>query len=106
MIEEYFYDITLADLRTKLISRKENLKLNYTELSAMTNVSRETLRRFINGNNNINASTFRKLVEWIQLQILPFTTLKCGENTTIFLQEVPHVQHINKYTSQPTEWIK
>lgn len=106
MIEEYFYDITLADLRTKLISRKENLKLNYAELSAMTNVSRETLRRFINGNNSINASTFRKLVEWIQLQILPFTTLKCGENTTIFLQEVPHVQHINKYTSQPTEWIK
>lgn len=106
MIEEYFYDITLADLRTKLISRKENLKLNYAELSAMTNVSRGTLRRFINGNNSINASTFRKLVEWIQLQILPFTTLKCGENTTIFLQEVPHVQHINKYTSQPTEWIK
>lgn len=100
MIEEYFYDITLADLRTKLISRKENLKINYAELSTMTNVSRGTLRRFI------NASTFRKLVEWIQLQILPFTTLKCGENTTIFLQEVPHVQHINKYTSQPTEWIK
>lgn len=106
MEENNLVNMPIQEIREKLIAKKENFKLNYAELSTMTNVSRGTLRRFINGNNSINASTFRKLVEWIQPQILPFTTLKCGENTTIFLQEVPHVQHINKYTSQPTEWIK
>ena len=60
MNEEYFYNITLADLRTKLISRKESLKLTYNELSAMTNVSRGTLIRFISGNNSIQAITTKE----------------------------------------------
>ena len=53
MIEEYFYNITLANLRAKLISRKESLELTYNELSAMTNVSRGTLIRFISAKTGI-----------------------------------------------------
>lgn len=94
MSEEYFYNITLAELRTKLIARKEELKLNYTELSAMINVSRGTLIRFISGNNSIQADTFKKLVEWIHLQIMPITYQKTYKDITIFLQQIPNVQHI------------
>lgn len=101
MSEEYFYNITLAELRTKLIARKEELKLNYTELSAMTNVSRGTLIRFISGNNSIQADTFRKLVEWIHLQIIPITYQKTYKDITIFLQQVPNIQHIT--TKEPTK---
>lgn len=101
MSEEYFYNITLAELRTKLIARKEELKLNYTELSAMTNVSRGTLIRFISGNNSIQADTFKKLVEWIHLQIIPVTYQKTYKDITIFLQQVPNIQHIT--TKEPTK---
>lgn len=101
MIEEYFYNITLAELRTKLIARKEELKLNYTELSAMKNVSRGTLIRFISGNNSIQADTFRKLFEWIHLQIMPITYQKTYKDITIFLQQVPNIQHIT--TKEPTK---
>ena len=101
MNKEYFYNITLADLRTKLISRKEELKLNYTELSAMTNVSRGNLIRFISGNNSIQADTFKKLVEWIHLQVIPVTYQKSYKDITIFLQQVPNIQHIT--TKEPTK---
>lgn len=101
MNEEYFYSITLADLRAKLISRKEDLKLNYNELSALTNVSRGTLIRFISGNNSIQADTFIKLVEWIRLQIIPVTYQKTYKDITIFLQQVPNIQHIT--TKEPTK---
>ena len=101
MNEEYFYNITLANLRAKLISRKEDLKLNYNELSAMTNVSRGTLIRFISGNNSIQADTFKKLVEWIHLQVIPVTYQKTYKDITIFLQQVPNIQHIT--TKEPTK---
>lgn len=101
MSEEYFYNITLAELRTKLIARKEELKLNYTELSAMTNVSRGTLIRFISGNNSIRADTFKKLFEWIHLQVIPVTYQKTYKDITIFLQQVPNIQHIT--TKKPTK---
>ena len=106
MNKEYFYNITLADLRTKLISRKEELKLNYTELSAMTNVSRGTLIRFISGNNSIQADTFKKLVEWIHLQIIPVTYQKNYKDITIFLQQVPNIQHITTKEPPKTGMLK
>jgi len=40
----------------------------------MTNVSRGTLIRFISGNNSIRADTFKKLFEWIHLQVI---TCRC-----------------------------
>ncbi|OYS05783.1 hypothetical protein [Lactobacillus johnsonii] len=101
MIEEYFYNITLADLRAKLISRKESLELAYNELSATTNVSRGTLIRFISGNNSIQADTFRKLFEWIHLQIIPVTYQKTYKDITIFLQQVPNIRHIT--IKEPTK---
>lgn len=106
MSEEYFYNITLAELRTKLIARKEELKLNYTELSAMTNVSRGTLIRFISGNNSIQADTFKKLVEWIHLQIIPVTYQKTYKDITIFLQQVPNIQHITTKEPPKTGMLK
>ena len=106
MNEEYFYNITLADLRTKLISRKENLKLNYAELSAMTNVSRGTLMRFISGNNSIQVDTFKKLVEWIHLQVIPVTYQKSYNDITIFLQQVPNIQHITTKEPAKTGMLK
>lgn len=106
MSEEYFYNITLAELRTKLIARKEELKLNYTELSAMTNVSRGTLIRFISGNNSIQADTFKKLVEWIHLQIIPVTYQKNYKDITIFLQQVPNIQHITTKEPPKTGMLK
>ena len=106
MSEEYFYNITLAELRTKLIARKVELKLNYTELSAMTNVSRGTLIRFISGNNSIQADTFKKLVEWIHLQIIPVTYQKAYKDITIFLQQVPNIQHITTKEPPKTGMLK
>ena len=106
MIEEYFYNITLAELRTKLIARKEELKLNYTELSAMKNVSRGTLIRFISGNNSIQADTFIKLFEWIHLQIMPITYQKTYKDITIFLQQVPNIQHITVNELTKTGMLK
>lgn len=106
MIEEYFYNITLADLRAKLISRKESLELTYNELSAMTNVSRGTLIRFISGNNSIQADTFRKLFEWIHLQITPVTYQKTYKDITIFLQQVPNIQHITTKEPPKTGMLK
>lgn len=106
MNKEYFYNITLADLRTKLISRKEELKLNYTELSAMTNVSRGTLIRFISGNNSIQADTFKKLVEWIHLQVIPVTYQKSYKDITIFLQQVPNIKHITTKEPPKTGMLK
>ena len=109
MIEEYFYNITLAELRTKLIARKEELKLNYTELSAMTNVSRGTLIRFINGYDRITAETFYKLVRWLYLKVEPFIIQQTYQNVTIFLQEVPDVQHktiIHPQIVKPNNWLK
>lgn len=106
MIEEYFYNITLANLRAKLISRKESLELTYNELSAMTNVSRGTLIRFISGNNSIRADTFRKLVEWIHLQITPVTYQKNHKDITIFLQQVPNIQHITTKEPPKTGMLK
>lgn len=106
MEENNLINMPIQEIREKLIAKKENFKLNYAELSAMVNVSRGTLASFINGNDCISSKTFFKIIEWINLEIMSFTTIKNGQNTTIFLQEVPHVQHINKYTSQPTEWIK
>ena len=106
MNKEYFYNITLADLRTKLISRKEELKLNYTELSAMTNVSRGTLIRFISGNNSILADTFKKLVEWIHLQVIPVTYQKSYKDITIFLQQVPNIKHITTKEPPKTGMLK
>lgn len=106
MNEEYFYNITLANLRAKLISRKEDLKLNYNELSAMTNVSRGTLIRFISGNNSIQADTFRKLVEWIHLQVIPVTYQKSYKDITIFLQQVPNIQHITTKEPAKTGMLK
>lgn len=106
MIEEYFYNITLADLRAKLISRKESLELTYNELSAMTNVSRGTLIRFISSNNSIQADTFRKLFEWIHLQITPVTYQKTYKDITIFLQQVPNIQHITTKEPPKTGMLK
>lgn len=106
MNEEYFYNITLADLRAALISRKEDLKLNYNELSAMTNVSRGTLIRFISGNNSIQADTFKKLVEWIHLQVIPVTYQKSYKDITIFLQQVPNIQHITTKEPAKTGMLK
>lgn len=106
MEENNLVNMPIQEIREKLIAKKENFKLNYAELSAMVNVSRGTLASFINGNDCISSKTFFKIIEWLNLEIMSFTTIKNGQNTTIFLQEVPHVQHINKYTSQPTEWIK
>ena len=106
MIEEYFYNITLADLRAKLISRKESLELTYNELSAMTNVSRGTLIRFISSNNSIQADTFRKLFEWIHLQITPVTYQKTYKDITIFLQQVPNIQHITTTEPPKTGMLK
>lgn len=106
MIEEYFYNITLANLRAKLISRKESLELTYNELSAMTNVSRGTLIRFISGNNSIQADTFKKLVEWIHLQIIPVTYQKTYKDITIFLQQVPNIQHITTKEPPKTGMLK
>lgn len=106
MIEEYFYNITLADLRAKLISRKESLEITYNELSAMTNVSRGTLIRFISGNNSIQADTFRKLVEWIHLQVIPVTYQKSYKDITIFLQQVPNIQHITTKEPAKTGMLK
>lgn len=106
MEENNLINMPIQEIREKLIAKKENFKLNYAELSAMVNVSRGTLASFINGNDCISSKTFFKIIKWLNLEIMSFTTIKNGQNTTIFLQEVPHVQHINKYTSQPTEWIK
>jgi len=109
MNEEYFYNITLTDLRAKLISRKEDLKLTYNELSIMTNVSRGTLTRFINGSNRITADTFYKLVRWLCLKVEPFIIQQTYQNITIFLQEVPDVQHrtiIHPQIVTPNNWLK
>ena len=106
MEENNLINMPIQEVREKLIAKKENFKLNYAELSVMVNVSRGTLASFINGNDCISSKTFFKIIEWLNLEIMSFTTIKNGQNTTIFLQEVPYVQHINKYTSQPTEWIK
>lgn len=106
MEENNLIDMSIQEVREKLIAKKENFKLNYAELSAMVNVSRGTLTSFINGNDRISSKTFFKIIEWLNLEIMTFTTIKNGQRTTIFLQEVPHVQHINKYTPQPIEWIK
>lgn len=106
MIEEYFYNITLTDLRAKLISRKEDLKLTYNELSAMTNVSRGTLIRFISGNNSIRADTFNKLFEWIHLQVMPVTYQKTYKDITVFLQQVPNIKHITPKEPAKTGMLK
>ena len=61
MKENNNFDMSLEDLRNRLLWRKINLKLTYNELAIMTNVSRGTLTRFINGYDRITAETFYKL---------------------------------------------
>lgn len=106
MKENNNFDMSLEDLRAKLISRKEDLKLTYNELSAMTNVSRETLIRFISGNNSIRADTFNKLFEWIHLQVMPVTYQKTYKDITIFLQQVPNIKHITTKEPPKTGMLK
>ena len=93
MKENNNFDMSLEDLRNRLLWRKINLKLTYNELAIMTNVSRGTLTRFINGYDRITAETFYKLVRWLYLKVEPFIIQQTYQNVTIFLQEVPDVQH-------------
>lgn len=109
MKENNIFDISLEDLRTKLVLRKEYLKLTYNELAIMTNVSRGTLTRFINGYDRITAETFYKLVRWLYLKVEPFIIQQTYQNVTIFLQEVPDVQHktiIHPQIVKPNNWLK
>ena len=105
-MEIFYFVWSGSALQNKLISRKESLELTYNELSAMTNVSRGTLIRFISGNNSIQADTFRKLFEWIHLQITPVTYQKTYKDITIFLQQVPNIQHITTKEPPKTGMLK
>lgn len=109
MKENNNFDISLEDLRNRLLWRKINLKLTYNELAIMTNVSRGTLTRFINGYDRITAETFYKLVRWLYLKVEPFIIQQTYQNVTIFLQEVPDVQHktiIHPQIVKPNNWLK
>lgn len=109
MKENNNFDMSLEDLRNRLLWRKINLKLTYNELAIMTNVSRETLTRFINGYDRITAETFYKLVRWLYLKVEPFIIQQTYQNVTIFLQEVPDVQHktiIHPQIVKPNNWLK
>ncbi len=109
MKENNNFDMSLEDLRNRLLWRKINLKLTYNELAIMTNVSRGTLTRFINGYDRITAETFYKLVRWLYLKVEPFIIQQTYQNVTIFLQEVPDVQHktiIHPQIVKPNNWLK
>ena len=109
MKENNNFDMSLEDLRNRLLWRKINLKLTYNELAIMTNVSRGILTRFINGYDRITAETFYKLVRWIYLKVEPFIIQQTYQNFTIFLQEVPDVQHktiIHPQIVKPNNWLK
>ena len=109
MKENNNFDMSLEDLRNRLLWRKTNLKLTYNELAIMTNVSRGTLTRFINGYDRITAETFYKLVRWLYLKVEPFIIQQTYQNVTIFLQEVPDVQHktiIHPQIVKPNNWLK
>ena len=109
MKENNNFDMSLEDLRNRLLWRKINLKLTYNELAIMTNVSRGTLTRFINGYDLITAETFYKLVRWLYLKVEPFIIQQTYQNVTIFLQEVPDVQHktiIHPQIVKPNNWLK
>lgn len=109
MKENNNFDMSLEDLRNRLLWRKINLKLTYNELAIMTNVPRETLTRFINGYDRITAETFYKLVRWLYLKVEPFIIQQTYQNVTIFLQEVPDVQHktiIHPQIVKPNNWLK
>lgn len=109
MKENNNFDMSLEDLRNRLLWRKINLKLTYNELAIMTNVSRGTLTRFINGYDRITAETFYKLVRWLYLKVEPFIIQQTYQNVTIFLQEVPDVQHrtiIHPQIVTPNNWLK
>lgn len=108
-MKENNFDMSLEDLRNRLLWRKINLKLTYNELAIMTNVSRGTLTRFINGYDRITAETFYKLVRWLYLKVEPFIIQQTYQNVTIFLQEVPDVQHktiIHPQIVKPNNWLK
>ena len=109
MKENNNFDMSLEDLRNRLLWRKINLKLTYNELAIMTNVSRGTLTRFINGYDRITAETFYKLVRLLYLKVEPFIIQQTYQNVTIFLQEVPDVQHktiIHPQIVKPNNWLK
>ena len=109
MKENNNFDMSLEDLRNRLLWRKINLKLTYNELAIMTNVSRGTLTRFINGYDRITAETFYKLVRWLYLKVEPFIIQQTYQNVTIFLQEIPDVQHktiIHPQIVKPNNWLK
>ena len=109
MKENNNFDMSLEDLRNRLLWRKINLKLTYNELAIMTNVSRGTLTPFINGYDRITAETFYKLVRWLYLKVEPFIIQQTYQNVTIFLQEVPDVQHktiIHPQIVKPNNWLK
>lgn len=109
MKENNNFDMSLEDLRNRLLWRKINLKLTYNELAIMTNVSRGTLTRFINGYDRITAETFYKLVRWLYLKVEPFIIQQTYQNVTIFLQEVRDVQHktiIHPQIVKPNNWLK
>lgn len=109
MKENNNFDMSLEDLRNRLLWRKINLKLTYNELAIMTNVSRGTLTQFINGYDRITAETFYKLVRWLYLKVEPFIIQQTYQNVTIFLQEVPDVQHkttIHPQIVKPNNWLK
>lgn len=109
MKENNNFDMSLEDLRNRLLWRKINLKLTYNELAIMTNVPRGTLTRFINGYDRITAETFYKLVRWLYLKVEPFIIQQTYQNVTIFLQEVPDVQHktiIHPQIVKPNNWLK
>ena len=109
MKENNNFDMSLEDLRNRLLWRKINLKITYNELAIMTNVSRGTLTRFINGYDRITAETFYKLVRWLYLKVEPFIIQQTYQNVTIFLQEVPDVQHktiIHPQIVKPNNWLK
>lgn len=109
MKENNNFDMSLEDLRNRLLWRKINLKLTYNELAIMTNVSRGTLTRFINGYDRITAETFYKLVRWLYLKVEPFIIQQTYQNVTIFLQEVPDVQHktiIHPQIVKTNNWLK
>ena len=109
MKENNNFDMSLEDLRNRLLWRTINLKLTYNELAIMTNVSRGTLTRFINGYDRITAETFYKLVRWLYLKVEPFIIQQTYQNVTIFLQEVPDVQHktiIHPQIVKPNNWLK
>lgn len=109
MKENNNFDMSLEDLRNRLLWRKINLKLTYNELAIMTNVSRGTLTRFINGYDRITTETFYKLVRWLYLKVEPFIIQQTYQNVTIFLQEVPDVQHktiIHPQIVKTNNWLK